>query len=249
LASLPIPLPPLSEQRRIAAILDKADALRAKRRETLARLDELTQAFFVDAFGDAPENSKGWPVAPLGELAKIRRGASPRPIDDYLGGDINWIKIGDGTTGSDLYLERTKEKITRAGLPKSVYLKAGSLIFANCGVSLGFARILKIDGCIHDGWLALEDIKEDKLDKVFLLKLLNSMTGHFRRMAPEGTQPNLNTQLMNNFKVILPPLKLQQHFAACVQAVEGLKSGQRALLTSQDLLFASLQHRAFVSEL
>ena len=63
------------------------------------------------------------------------------------------------------------------------------MIFANCGVSLGFARIITFDGCIHDGWLAMEDIDE-RLDKVFLLQALNQMTEHFRAIAPAGTQPN-----------------------------------------------------------
>lgn len=156
-------------------------------------------------FGDAAKNDRCWPDEQMGNLLRIRRGGSPRPIENFLGGDINWIKIGDATHGSDIYLESCADKITRDGLKKTVFLKAGSLIFANCGVSLGFARILKVHGCIHDGWLSFEDIPEDKLEKMFLLKALNSITEHFRAIAPEGTQPNLNTGLMKSFRIILPP--------------------------------------------
>jgi type I restriction enzyme S subunit len=249
LTAISIPLPPLAEQRRIAEVLDRAEALRAKRRAALAQLDSLTQSLFLDLFGDVATNDRRWPSERMEDLIKIRRGGSPRPIENYLGGDINWIKIGDGTQGSDIYLERCADKITKNGLKKTVFLKAGSLIFANCGVSLGFARILKIDGCIHDGWLSFEQIPEFKLDKLFLLKALNSITEHFRRIAPAGTQPNLNTSLMKNFRIVLPPITLQREFARRLVSVEKVKTAQRASLAELDALFASLQHRAFRGEL
>ena len=201
-------LPPLAEQQRIAVILDQAEVLRAKRRHALAKLDTLTQSLFLDLFGDPVNNLKGWPKQPLGKLMNIRRGSSPRPIEQFLGGTINWIKIGDATSGDDIYISHCADKIIEGGLKKTVYLKAGSLIFANCGVSLGFARILKIDGCIHDGWLSLADVPEDRLDKLFLLKALNAITTRFRKMAPEGTQPNLNTesdQIVSNRVAPAPP--------------------------------------------
>ena len=246
---LEIPLPPLAEQQRIAAILDQAEVLRAKRRYALAQLDTLTQSLFLDLFGDPVNNPKGWPKQPMGKLMNIRRGSSPRPIEPFLGGTINWIKIGDATSDDDIYISHCADKIIEGGLKKTVYLKAGSLIFANCGVSLGFARILKIDGCIHDGWPSLADVPEDRLDKLFLLKALNAITTRFRKMAPEGTQPNLNTDLIKSFPIVLPPLPLQREFTAQVSAVERLKAAQRASLAKLDALFASLQHRAFRGEL
>ena len=94
--------------------------------------------------------------------------------------DIPWIKIGDATDGDSIYLTSTKEYIIQEGVKKSRLVKAVSLIFANCGVSLGFARIINFDGCIHDGWLAMEDI-DGRFDKVFLLQALNQMTEYFRR--------------------------------------------------------------------
>ena len=138
------------------------------RKQQLAKLDELVKARFVEMFGDINVNNKKWMTYPLGELCTIVRGGSPRPIERYLGGTIPWIKIGDATTGENIYLNSTKEYIIQEGVKKSRMIKAGSLIFANCGVSLGFARIITFDGCIHDGWLAMEDIDE-KLDKIFLL--------------------------------------------------------------------------------
>lgn len=177
---------------------------------------------FIELFGDININDKGWERHPLGELCTIVRGGSPRPIENYLGGDVPWIKIGDATDGESIYLHQTKEHIIQEGVKKSRLVKAGSLIFANCGVSLGFARIITFDGCIHDGWLAMEDI-DARLNKVFLLQTLNQMTDHFRKIAPAGTQPNLNTAIMKAYMQIVPPMKLQQEFISFVEQVDKSK--------------------------
>ena len=222
LSEMEIELPTLEEQREIASILDQLDAIIEKRHDELNMIEQLVKSRFIELFGDINVNDKGWNIQPLGELCTIVRGGSPRPIEKYLGGDIPWIKIGDATDGENIYLHSTKEHIIQAGVPKSRMVKAGSLIFANCGVSLGFARIITFDGCIHDGWLAMEDIDE-RLDKVFLLQALNQMTDHFRRIAPAGTQPNLNTAIMKAYKQIIPPVELQREFIAFVEQTDKSK--------------------------
>ena len=133
-----------------------------------------------------------------------------------------WIKIGDATQGDEIYLHSTKEHIIKDGVKKSRMVKSGSLIFANCGVSLGFARIITFDGCIHDGWLAFEDVDES-LDKVFLLLSLNQLTEYFRAIAPDGTQPNLNTAIMKMHQQIIPPIKLQRQFVEFVRQADKSK--------------------------
>lgn len=239
-----IPFPTLSEQGKIAELLDTADTIISARQSQLQKLDELVKARFVEMFGDINANDREWNVQPLGELCTIVRGGSPRPIEKYLGGDIPWIKIGDATDGESIYLHSTKEHIVQSGVSKSRMVKSGSMIFANCGVSLGFARIITFDGCIHDGWLAMEDIDE-RLDKVFLLQSLNQMTEHFRRIAPAGTQPNLNTAIMKNYKQIVPPLELQKDFIAFVEQVDKSKAAIQKALDEAQLLFDSLMQKYF----
>ena len=211
LNKLELDVPELSKQDMIADILNRLEKVIEVRREELDKLDELIKARFVELFGDININDKNWDCEPLGELCTIVRGGSPRPIEQFLGGDVPWIKIGDATDGDNTYLRSTKEHIIQEGVKKSRLVKAGSLIFANCGVSLGFARIITFDGCIHDGWLAMEDIDE-RLDKVFLLQALNQMTEHFRAIAPAGTQPNLNTTIMKAYKQVIPPIELQKEY-------------------------------------
>lgn len=239
-----IPVPPLDEQRRIAAVLDKVSDLIAKRRAQLDKLDELVKARFVEMFGYINLNDRGWNVQPLGELCKIVRGGSPRPIEKFLGGDVPWIKIGDATAGENIYLRSTREHIVQEGVCKSRLVKAGSLIFANCGVSLGFARIITFDGCIHDGWLAFEDI-DSRLDKVFLLQTLNQMTEEFRKIAPAGTQPNLNTAIMKAYQQIIPPLQLQKDFIAFIEQMDKSKLTIQQSLDKLEILKKALMQEYF----
>ena len=205
--SYEILLPQIKDQEQFAAFVEQTDK---------SKFTEHFKSQFIEMFGDVKTNDKKWESRPLRELCEITRGGSPRPIAQYLGGTIPWIKIGDATDGDDIYITSTKEHIIEAGVKKSRYVKAGSLIFANCGVSLGFCRIINIDGCIHDGWLALQDI-DKSLNKVFLLMTINQLTDYFRSIAPGATQPNLNTEIMGNYLQIIPPLEMQQEYIAFVK--------------------------------
>ena len=217
-----IPSRSIDEQKYIVDELNRIIRIKEQRQHELRLLDDLIKARFVEMFGDININDKNWDCEPLGDLCTIVRGGSPRPIEQFLGGDVPWIKIGDATDGDNIYLSSTKEHIIKEGVKKSRLVKSGSLIFANCGVSLGFARIITFDGCIHDGWLAVEDIDE-RLDKIFLLQALNQMTEHFRAIAPAGTQPNLNTAIMKAYKQVIPPIELQRDFIRFANQVDKSK--------------------------
>ena len=110
----------------------------------------------------------------FGESATIVRGASPRPIKNFITTEstgVNWIKIGDVKPG-DKYITSSAEKITPEGAKKSRAVKKGDFILSN-SMSFGRPYILQIDGCIHDGWLAISDFSDNYLSD-FLFHLLNS---------------------------------------------------------------------------
>ena len=241
-------IPNKSTQEKIIQTIKLAEVSIDKRKKQIEILDELVKSRFIEMFGDPITNLKGWKSEKLGNICTISRGGSPRPIDKFLGGPIPWIKIGDATKGDNIYLYKTKEGIIEEGVKKSRLIKKGGLIFANCGVSLGFARILKIDGCIHDGWLAFEDY-EEHLDKIFFLKSLNYCTDYFRKTAPDGTQPNLNTSIMKEYVQILPPMELQQEFTKFIEQVDKLKFEMEKSLKELEDNFNSLMQKAFKGEL
>ena len=244
LETLSIEIPNISEQNKIAQTLYKVEQLVNFRKQQLAKLDELVKAQFVEMFGDINVNNKKWMTYPLGELCTIVRGGSPRPIERYLGGTIPWIKIGDATTGENIYLNSTKEYIIQEGVKKSRMIKAGSFTLGNCGGSLGFARNITFDGCIHDGWLAMEDIDE-KLDKIFLLYSLNQMTEYFRKTAPAGTQPNLNTNIMKMHRQIVPPMEMQKAFISFVKCADRQKQIVQQSLDKLELMKKALMQEYF----
>ena len=244
LEKVEISICPPTEQISIVSILKSIESLILARKKELKYLDELVKARFVEMFGNVSSNNKKWICEPLGNLSTIVRGGSPRPIEQFLGGNIPWIKIGDATNGDNIYLNSTKEHIKKEGVKKSRLIKPGSLIFANCGVSLGFARIITFEGCIHDGWLAIEDI-DVRIDKVFLLHSLNQMTEHFRKIAPSGTQPNLNTSIMKLYRQIIPPIELQKEYIVFLDQVNKSKVAVQKALDQAQTLFDSLMQEYF----
>lgn len=148
----------------------------------------------------------------LGDAAKIYRGASPRPIDRFIthnSDGVNWIKIGDVKEGAK-YIERASEKITKAGAEKSRAVRAGDFVISN-SMSFGRPYILKIDGCVHDGWLVLTEIRAD-VDRDYLYYVLSSeqSQNQFTNKAAGAVVKNLNVDRVSEVTIPLLPLVLQQ---------------------------------------
>ena len=251
LEMLPTPCPPLPEQRRIAAILDKADALRAKRREALAQLDRLAQSIFLEMFGDPVTNPKGWRRLQLGQIFGIARGGSPRPIDDYItdaADGVNWVMIGDTEQGGK-YIWSTKKKIRPEGVKRSRLVKSGDFLLTN-SMSFGRPYIMKTGGCIHDGWLVLSSqINDFHADYFYALLGSQALFTEFSKRAAGATVKNLNIDLVAGVGVAVPPIEEQRKFAKAVEAIETMKSHGETSASQLDSLFGSLQVRAFSGEL
>lgn len=154
LLSVSIPLPPLSEQKRIASILDKADALRQKRKQTIAKLDELLQSVFLEMFGDPVTNPKGWKTKTISEICRLVRGSSPRPKNDpkYYGGPVPRLMVAD-LTRDGWFTTPKIDSLTIDGAKKSRPVKSGTIVMAVSG-NVGLVSRLQVDACIHDGFVA-----------------------------------------------------------------------------------------------
>ncbi len=148
----------------------------------------------------------------LGEIMQIVRGASPRPIKNFLTSDsdgVNWIKIGDVAPG-DKYVTKCNEKITKEGSKKSRLLHSGDFILSN-SMSFGRPYILKIDGCIHDGWIAMSNFEEFVLPG-FLYEILNSnsVQDYWKMKANNGgAMTNLNSDIVKDTQIPIPSLSEQ----------------------------------------
>ena len=155
----------------------------------------------------------GFAEVSLGNISRIVRGASPRPIKNYLTKDsngVNWIKIGDVKPNSK-YINSTLEKITYEGSLKSRSVKKGDFILSN-SMSFGRPYILNIDGCIHDGWLAISDF-ENYFISDYLFHLLNSNDIQFemkKRASFGGAVQNLNADIVRNLVLTVPTIEKQK---------------------------------------
>ena len=148
---------------------------------------------------------KKWQYRKIGDVCIVERGGSPRPIDQYITDDengINWIKIGDTT--ESMFITETVQKIKPEGMRKSRYVQPGDFLLSN-SMSFGRPYILKIDGCIHDGWLVLRD-KDGLFDKRFLYYYLSAKTTYqkFKGMAVGGVVNNLNSEMVRKIDVPIP---------------------------------------------
>ena len=173
-----------------------------------------------------------WPLVPIGDLCVVERGASPRPINDFITDapdGVNWIKIGDAELGAK-YITSTKERVTPAGAAKSRRVKPGDFILSN-SMSFGRPYIMATDGCIHDGWLLLRDHSE-KLDQDFLYNILGSLQvfAQFEQAATGGVVNNLNSELVRRVKIPLPPLEIQKEIVAEIEDYQKVINGARAIL-------------------
>ena len=250
LESLEIPLPPIAEQKRIAAILDKAESLRSLRRQTLAQLDILTQSIFLEMFGNPATNPKGWDKGFLGDVAVFVGGGTPkRERPEYFEGSICWA------TSKDMkheFLDDTQEHITPQAIEESAtnLVPIGTILIVVKSKILAHSlpvAITKVPTCFG------QDIKGIKISQRCTVTFVATALRYSKKWLLDRAR-GINTEgltldHLRAFPLILPPLPLQQEFARRVEAVEQLKATHRESLAHLDALFASLQHRAFRGEL
>lgn len=217
-----VPIPPIDEQIRIADFLDretaKIDALIAKQEQLITTLDERKQAAVaqvlslglkkevsmkesgVEWLGNVPSH---WDVVPIKWLTSVRRGSSPRPIDDprYFdeNGEWAWVRISDVTASKGL-LHKTRETLSDLGSSLSTKIRPGELFVSIAG-TVGLPAIAEIKCCIHDGFVYFPTLK---LNRKYLYRILESGRC-FGGLGKLGTQLNLNTDTIGNIRVPVPP--------------------------------------------
>lgn len=256
LKAWPIPLPPLDEQRRIAAILDDADALRATRTQILTHLDALTRSIFHDMFGSISDSR--WEHVPLGEVVgKIDNGTSPncetRPA---RGTEVGVLKLGAVTYGV-FQARQNKAYLGEVGSMMSNEVRAGDVLMARKNTRELVGAVALVDevrcGLLLPDLIFRLDLDESRVDRRYFQALMMhpAKRPSVRDLSSgsAASMPNISKARLRGLALELPPLGLQRDFAAQVECINMQRAAVQRGLAADHELFGSLQSHAFRGEL
>lgn len=254
IANFDIPLPSLTEQRRIAAILDKADAIRRKREEGIRLTEELLRSTFLEMFGDPATNPKGWPIRVMGEVVKeTQYGTAEKSNSDGTG--IPVLRMNNITYGGDIDLTDIKwSEINDTDLDQ-LTVKRGDLLFnrTNSPELVGKTAVWDRDEpYAYAGYLFRVRFDEKVVLPDYVSAFLNSAYGKkmlFAKAKPSNNMSNFSAGEFCRIDLPVPEIALQRRFAKTVAQAKSLKTKRLTGRKEAESLFGSLVQRAFRGEL
>lgn len=247
LVKVEVPVPPLDEQRRIAAILDQADAVRVKRRNILELVDTIPQSIFVEMFGDPIRNPFGLPIVPLGQLGELDRGVSrhrPRNDPALLGGPYPLIQTGDVARSGGL-ITRYSTTYSELGLAQSKLWPAGTLCIT-IAANIAQTGVLNFDACFPD---SVVGFTADQATTTYVRVWLNFLQPTLEASAPQSAQRNINLAILRGLPVPLPEPGEIQRFDRLIDQVRKHQRINQDALVQDGHLLTSVQSRAFAGQL
>lgn len=247
-----IPLPTLNEQRRIAAILDKADALRCKSKKVLGLADRFNEALYRQTFGDPVENPLGFRAATLGDLS-VQMVYGPRFYNEkYSPTGTRIVRITDLAESGELdYQQMPRLDVSNDDL-RNHQSTAGELLFARTGATVGKVALISAKDPISIPGAYFIRLR-------FPPNIIPTFAWHTLRSRPiqkliaersrQSAQQNFSGPALRRLPFIVPPIDLQKEFAIRVAAVSKLKAHGRNRMASSVKLVQDIQNRAFSGEL
>ncbi len=248
LAGLEIPLPPLPEQKRIAAILDKAEAIRRKRQQAIQLADDFLRAVFLDMFGDPVTNPKGWELLPFSAVGTLDRGKSKhRPRNDpaLLGGTHPLIQTGE-VANSRGYIKDYSATYSDLGLVQSKKWDAGTLCIT-IAANIAKTGILTFPACFPDSVVGFMPNKHVTVE--YVQHWLGFLQKNLEENAPQAAQKNINLEILRALLIPVPPKSEQEKFSSMVAGILAIEG---KLASSSDTLgnaFDALSQKAFSGQL
>ena len=249
-------LPPLSEQRRIATILDKADAIRRKREEGIRLTEELLRSTFLEMFGDPVSNTRQWASKSVGDLAEVQGGLQLAPFRDSHPIKVPYLRVAN-VYRDRLDLREIKQIGCTSGELARVRLLTGDILVVEGHGNreeIGRAAIWdgSIDDCVHQNHLIRVRASCSEIEPAYLNAFINSEGGRRQLIGFGKTTSGLNTISVSNVRqvtVLVPPLQLQRLFSARILKVKSLLISRQRVYREGETLFRGLIQRAFRGEL
>lgn len=249
-----IPLPPLDEQKRIAAMLDKADAIRQKRKQAIALADEFLRSVFLDMFGDPLANPKNHTVRNLGELCNLITDGKHGDCEDEENSGYFFVSAKNVRNG-ELCLDGSRQINKKEFLEvhKRTCLEPGALLLVNTGATIGKVAILPqseiVSRCTLQKSVAVIKPKKEILNNEFLMKIIQLRVNDFASKGSGSAIKNLLLSQIREFPIILPSIELQEKYAVIAKNVKENKVHQKESGLALNDFFNSLSQKAFSGQL
>ena len=237
-------IPSIERQREIVQILRKSRELIFLRKQQLAKLDELVKARFVEMFGDPVKNTMDWEIKPLSELGELNRGVSkarPRNSPELLGGPYPLIQTGE-VANAKTYITSFNSTYSEKGLAQSKMWPKGTLCIT-IAANIAQTSILTFDACFPDSVVGF--ISRNMTNELFIHYWFSFFQKILDEQAPQVAQKNINLKILSELNVIVPPLSLQNRFAAFVERVDQQKQTVQQSLEKLELMKKALMQEYF----
>ncbi len=243
--NMQILLLPLSEQKRIVEILEKADALRKKRQEADEASNKLIHAIFLEIFGDPLNNPKGWPVKKIGEVCLVESGGTPSTKEEkyWKNGTIPWL---GSTACKDKFINEPTKHITEEGLRNSAakLFKEKTVLVALVGATIGKTGFLTFPSTTNQNVAGIYPLEKKILLSEYLFFAMQSLYSRFITLGSDSFKM-ANLSFVKKLEITIPDLQKQQKFADLVQKVEKIKAAQNKTKKEIDNIFNSLMGKLF----
>ena len=250
LEDLVVPLPPLDTQRKIVAILDKAEATQRLRAEADALTQELQRSAFLEIFGNPVKNEKGWVKKPLREFGEIITGNTPpRERAEYYGNHIEWIK-SDNINTPFTYLTRSEEMLSKQGADVGRIAPKGSVLITCIAGSIsciGNTAIADREVAFNQQINAI--VPNKSVNPVFLYHLFRNSQGYIQKFSTHSMKGMISKGVLSSIPLILPPVEIQNSFASIAQQIEEIRNQQHESTYEVSSLLNALMSKAFIGEL
>lgn len=251
-----IPLPSLEEQKRIAAILDKADSIRQKRQQAMALADDFLRSVFLDMFGDPVTNPKGWEIQPISKMAEVQGGLQVTKKREGLPVTCPYLRVANVYRGRLELSEIKTMQVTEAEQERVALVKNDILIVEGHGNKEEIGRCAMWDGSIeniiHQNHLIRVRVINNRILPQYLTDFINSEGGRAQLIGASNTTSGLNTistRLVKETAVLIPDLHTQERYIKIFKKVtETLSCFQQGTLGGKEL-FESLSQKAFTGQL
>ena len=243
-ANIDVPEIDYATQRKVAATLNQIDTLIVLRKQQLEKLDELIKARFVEMFGDPVKNTMDWEIKPLSELGKLNRGVSkarPRNSPELLGGPYPLIQTGE-VANAKTYITSFNSTYSEKGLAQSKMWPKGTLCIT-IAANIAQTSILTFDACFPDSVVGF--ISRNMTNELFIHYWFSFFQKILDEQAPQVAQKNINLKILSELNVIVPPLSLQNRFAAFVERVDQQKQTVQQSLEKLELMKKALMQEYF----